>query len=571
MPTITLLPMREKSVEISAPASLVSFSYTRPCYATDGPVLQLSGCAATIYVSAVDPAGEGALNLESFDAVPGIPAILRVSDNLLRDGPLYIWADSNGRISVPQRINVCRRAVLAIPTVSLWIEKNLAIGASTNIINFDLLEERDRLLAAGIVSPAQARLLYRPVPLLASLSANTQISDSVTINVLYVIIEGAVPNIFDVCELPGDVEHVPDTTGQSMEVSRFLCTRLRNGVWRMYNADSVPSVLPPSVLYMAATEKDKLLPSLITYTVYPLDKSLEDRVEQTLQGSVVVPSTPNTVIFTLEIICLCLLCLIAIWLLECTCTSHGSLRPGKAYISKRWEGFPLLNVSKPLNLWLLRHNPQLNLTPLSRIPDWRPYVRITPKLWCNHEKKVLEIAQTILLPRDNRAHQKYLLLEYLHRRENQLNPNINPKSIYHNPKLISGLTTDEVLRGYDMIHTAPSKCSEEHNRCNKPIRWMVITEEGVLCFCDRHTPENPQRIAIPKKTRKRCMFCLLAHADRVCLHCAGGSLLCGLCEALIHSNCKFEHRVVKSLKEWREGIEETPTLISEYLSTQSLV
>lgn len=571
MPVVTFLPMREESTETSASQSFVSFSYRRPCYATDSPVLQISGCDATIYVSASDPSGDDALNLESFKAIPDVPIILHISDNLLRDGPLYIWADSSGRVSVPQRINMCRRAVLAIPTVSLWTEKNWMTGSPSNVINFDLLSERNKLLAAGIVSPAQTRLLYRPVPLLASLSANIQISDSVTITLLYVIMEGTLPNIFDVCELPGNVYSVPDTTGQSMDVARFLCTRFRNGVWRVYNANSVPSVLPPSILYMAAIEKDKLLPSLVTYTVYSLDKSLEDKVEKTLQGSVIMPTRPNTVIFTLELIALCLFGLIAIWVLECACSNHGALRPGKAYFSKRWKGFPLLNVSKPLNLWLLRHNPQLNLAPLSHTSDWRPYVRIIPKLWCHPEKKVLEIAQTIILPRDNKVHQTHLLLEYLSRKESQPALNANLNSIYHNPKLISNLTADEVLRGYDIVHTVSSNCNEVHGGCNRPIRWMLLTDEKVICFCDKHAPKNPQRIAIPKKTRKRCMFCMLAYGDRVCLHCAGGSLLCGLCEALIHSNCKFEHRVIKSIKEERDCAKSMSTLIPTSLTSCSLI
>lgn len=564
MPQIALLPMREKGVEVSVSEPFVSFSYVRPCYAADAPVLQVFDCAATIYVSAVDPADDGVSNLESFEALPEVPAILRVSDNLLRDGPLYIWADSNGRVSVPQRIEMCRRAVLAVPTVSLWTEKNWVKNNPSNVINFDLLSERNRLLAAGIVSPAQTRLLYQPVPLLASLSANTQLSDSVTVRVLYVIVDGEIPNVFDVCELPGNVEHVSDTAGQPMKVSRFLCARFRSGIWRVYNASSVPSVLPPSTLYMAATEQDKLLPSLVSYTVYSLDKSLEDRVEQTLQRSVVVPDMPNTVTFILELIGLCLLCLVAIWLLERTCSVHGTLHPGKPYLSRRWKGFPLLDVSKPLNLWLLRYNPRLNLASLSKTTAWRPYVRIIPKFWCCPERKILELAQTILLSRNEKAHQKHLLIECLLRGKDQS----CLKSIYHSPILISGPTPHELLRNSITVHTAPSQCNKGHGECTSPIRWISLTATEVACFCSKHAPESPQRIAIPKKLRRRCMFCLLAYGDRVCLHCAGGSLLCGLCEEFIHSNCKVEHRVIKAPQ---DGTEEISSLMSECLGSQSVI
>lgn len=87
MPRIVLLPMREKGTEASISGSFLSFSYSRPCYATDSPVLQVSGCSTTIYVSTADPADEGAFGLESFEVTPDVPTILRVSDNLLRDGP----------------------------------------------------------------------------------------------------------------------------------------------------------------------------------------------------------------------------------------------------------------------------------------------------------------------------------------------------------------------------------------------------------------------------------------------------------------------------------------------------
>lgn len=563
MPRIVLLPMREKGTETSISGSFLSFSYLRPCYATDSPVLQVSGCSTTIYVSTADPADEGAFGLESFEVTPDVPTILRVSDNLLRDGPLYIWADANGRASIPQRINVCRRAVLAIPTISLWTEKDWIRGTLDSIVNVDLLEDRSRLLAAGIVSSAQARLLYRPVPLLASLSANTQLSDSVTVRVLYAIVEGAAPNIFDVCELPGTVENVPSTIEQSMEVSQFLCARFRSGVWRVYNASSVPSVLPPSTLYMAATEQDKLLPSLVSYTIYSLNKSLEDRVEQTLQNAAAVPDMPNAVILILELIGLCLLGITVIWILERACSTHGALRPKKVYLSRCWDSFPLLDISKPLNLWLLRYNPQLDLSPLTQSATWRPYVRITPKFWSCSEKTMIELVQTILLPRNNEARQRILLLEYLSRGGNQL----RMKSIYHNLRLLSGLTPDDILKGPVIIHAAPSKCNEEDEECNNPIRWMLLTATKVTCFCDKHAPTVPQKIAIPKKVRKRCMFCLLAYGDRICLTCAGGSLLCHLCEELIHSNCSPEHRVIKVSK---ERTLKAPSLLSECLGSPSL-
>ncbi|EFO61759.1 Hypothetical protein GLP15_2214 [Giardia lamblia P15] len=564
IPRIKFLPMRERSTEVNNSGLFLSFSYSRLCYATDSPVLQVSGCSTTIYVSTADPADEGIFGLESFEVMPDVPVILHVSNNLLRDGPLYIWADTNGRVSIPQQINVCRRAVLAIPTVSFWTERNWVRGTPDNIINADILEDRNRLLAAGIVSPAQARLLYRPVPLLASLSASTQLSDSVTVRVIYVIAEGAIPNIFDVCELPGTVEQMPNVIEQSMEVSQFLCARFRSGVWRVYNASSVPSVLPPSTLYMATTEQDKLLPSLVSYTIYSLNKSLEDRVEQTLQKTAAVSDIPNAVIFILELIGLCLFGIITIWILERACSTHGALRPKKAYLSRRWDSFPLLDISKPLNLWLLRYNSQLDLSPLTQSANWQPYARITPKFWCHPEKMVIELVQTILLPRNSKAHQRVLLLEYLSRRRNQ--PQV--QSIYHNSKLLSELVPDDVLKGPVIIHVAPSKCNKEHVECNSPIQWMLLTTTKVTCFCNKHAPTTPQKIAIPKRTRKRCMFCLLAYGDRICLNCAGGSLLCCLCEELIHSNCKSKHRVIKTSK---ESPDEISTLMSECLGSISLI